>query len=89
MFHPSPWSLHYYGQWLIYNDCAFRWRHYYDYLLFVDRDEFLHFAGKKPHQVRSGHHWQFCLGIFVHSTSVQVVMLLRHALQTKDALYMG
>lgn len=53
IFHPSPWSLHYYGQWLIYNDCAFRWRHYYEYLLFVDRDEFLHFVGKKPHEVAS------------------------------------
>lgn len=52
IFHPSPWSLHYYGQWLIYNDCAFRWRHYYDYLLFVDRDEFVHFVGKQPHEVR-------------------------------------
>ncbi|CAL8469654.1 g9195 [Coccomyxa elongata] len=51
IFHPSPWSLHYYGQWLIYNDCAFRWRHYYDYLLFVDRDEFVHFVGKQPHEV--------------------------------------
>jgi hypothetical protein len=52
IFHPSPWSLHYYGQWLIYNDCAFRWRHYYEFLLFVDRDEFLHFSGRKPHEVR-------------------------------------
>ena len=38
-------------QWLIYNDCLFRWRQAYEYLLFVDRDEFLHFPGKPLSEV--------------------------------------
>ena len=38
-------------QWLIYNDCLFRWRHTYDHILFVDRDEFLHFPGKPAGEV--------------------------------------
>ena len=33
-------------QWLIYNDCLFRWRQVYEHILFVDRDEFLYFPGK-------------------------------------------
>ena len=40
-------------QWLIYNDCLFRWRHTYEYILFVDRDEFLHFPGKPAGEVRA------------------------------------
>ena len=51
-FYPSPWSMHYYGQWLIYNDCVFRWRHIYEYIVFLDRDEFLHFPQHKHSQVR-------------------------------------
>ena len=39
-------------QWLIYNDCLFRWRQTYEYILFVDRDEFLHFSGKPLSEVR-------------------------------------
>ena len=52
-FYPSPWSTHYYGQWLIYNDCVFRWRHMYEYLVFLDRDEFLHFPQQEHKQARS------------------------------------
>jgi hypothetical protein len=53
LFHPSPWSLHYYGQWLMHNDCAFRWRHAYAYIAFLDLDQFLHFPGQRPHQERA------------------------------------
>lgn len=51
-FYPSPWSMHYYGQRLMYNDCVFRWRHVYEHLVFLDRDEFLHFPQQQHKQAR-------------------------------------
>ena len=40
-------------QWLIFNDCVFRTRNIYEYVMFHDRDEFVHFVGfDKPRQVR-------------------------------------
>ncbi|CAK0784444.1 hypothetical protein CVIRNUC_007648 [Coccomyxa viridis] len=50
-FHPSKWSAHYYGQWLIFNDCVFRTRNVYEYIMFHDRDEFIHFVGYAPKKV--------------------------------------
>ena len=38
-------------QWLIYNDCVFRTRHLYEYIMFHDRDEFAHFVGLTPKKV--------------------------------------
>ena len=38
-------------QWLIYNDCVFRTRHLYEYVMFHDRDEFAHFVGLAPQKV--------------------------------------
>lgn len=38
-------------QWLIYNDCVFRTRHLYEYVMFHDRDEFAHFVGLTPKKV--------------------------------------
>ena len=38
-------------QWLIYNDCVFRTRNVYEYIMFHDRDEFVHFAGSTPKKV--------------------------------------
>ncbi|CAL8469521.1 g9062 [Coccomyxa elongata] len=58
-FHPSRWSQHYYGQWLIFNDCVFRTRNIYDYIMFHDRDEFVHFVGfDKPRQVQLKHFFE-------------------------------
>ena len=39
------------AQWLIYNDCVFRTRNLYDFIMFHDRDEFVHFVGLEPHEV--------------------------------------
>ncbi len=38
-------------QWLLYNDCIFRTRNLYEYLMFHDRDEFVHFVGLQPKKV--------------------------------------
>ena len=38
-------------QWLLYNDCIFRTRNLYEYVMFHDRDEFVHFVGFKPKKV--------------------------------------
>ncbi len=38
-------------QWLLYNDCIFRTRNLYEYVMFHDRDEFVHFVGLKPKKV--------------------------------------
>ncbi len=38
-------------QWLIYNDCIFRTRNLYDYVMFHDRDEFVHFVGFTPKKI--------------------------------------
>ncbi|EIE19825.1 hypothetical protein COCSUDRAFT_48697 [Coccomyxa subellipsoidea C-169] len=52
-FHPSRWSQHYYGQWLIFNDCVFRTRNIFEFVMFHDRDEFVHIVGMdKPRQVK-------------------------------------
>jgi hypothetical protein len=40
-------------QWLIYNDCVFRTRNIYEFVMFHDRDEFVQIVGiDKPRQVR-------------------------------------
>lgn len=39
------------AQWLLYNDCVFRTRNLYEYVMFHDRDEFVHFVGHKPKKV--------------------------------------
>ena len=38
-------------QWLIYNDCVFRVRNVYEFIMFHDRDEFVNFVGHAPHAV--------------------------------------
>jgi len=38
-------------QWLIYNDCIFRTRNLYEYIMFHDRDEFVHFVGFTPKKI--------------------------------------
>lgn len=41
------------AQWLIFNDCVFRTRNVYEFVMFHDRDEFVHFVGMdNQHQVR-------------------------------------
>ncbi len=40
------------AQWLIFNDCVFRTRNVYEFIMFHDRDEFVHFVGTdKPREV--------------------------------------
>ncbi len=40
-------------QWLIFNDCVFRTRNIFEFVMFHDRDEFVHIVGMdKPRQVQ-------------------------------------
>ena len=49
--HKLAHSLHAAAQWLLYNDCLFRTRNLYEYVMFHDRDEFVNFVGLKPKKV--------------------------------------
>ena len=85
VFHPSPWSMHYYGQWLIHNDCVFRWRHTFEFIIFLDRDEFLHFPGQRPSQVKpialSGFHFKIRC-ILINVSNVLPVELHFHQMHS-------
>ncbi|BDA44592.1 hypothetical protein COCOBI_06-0680 [Coccomyxa sp. Obi] len=48
---------HYYGQLMLLNECLYRHRQMYEYLIFLDRDEFLHFVDTPPTAVNLA--WEF------------------------------
>ncbi|CAL8469879.1 g9421 [Coccomyxa elongata] len=48
LYHPEHASKHYYGQWLMYNDCLYRARNTMELLMFQDRDEFINIRRHRP-----------------------------------------
>ncbi|EIE21369.1 hypothetical protein COCSUDRAFT_56588 [Coccomyxa subellipsoidea C-169] len=57
--HVTDYDLpsHYFGQAMLTNDCLYRHRQTYEFLLFLDRDEFLHFVDTPPRAVNLA--WEF------------------------------